>query len=151
MPPGFDAPKDLPPETPSFGRKSYALLFLIVALVFLLAIGLENAQLIPASVMNTCRAFQLCGPSPLKPLPPLATGWLPSGSTWESASRPTLEKYQQENPDYDISFHQGQEHGSCDGKTIKMDCQYRFEGSFTGTPKWRGLLETIYLSFGRGR
>jgi hypothetical protein len=145
MPAGFDAPKDLPPETPVLGRKFYAWLFLAVACLVLLSIGLEKAQLIPTGVIGTCRAFHLCGPPPLKPLAPLATAMLPSGSTWESASRPTVEKYQQENPDYEITFHPGQEHGSCDGATIKVNCEYRYEGTFSGAPKWHGLLERFGL------
>jgi hypothetical protein len=145
MPAGLDAPKDLPSETPGSGRTLYAWLFLAVACLALLSIGLEKAQLIPTGVIGTCNAFHLCGPPPLKPLAPLATPWLPSGSTWESASRPMLEKYQQENPDYEITFHPGREYGSCDGQIIKVNCQYRFEGTFSGKPKWHGLLEHLGL------
>jgi hypothetical protein len=141
---GFDAPKELPPETPGLGRKFYAWLFLVVACLVLLSIGLEKAQLIPTGVTGTCRAFGLCGPPPLKPLPPLATPMLPS-STWESASQSTLEKYRQENPDYEITFHPGHEYGSCDDQIIKVDCKYRYEGTFTGKPKWHGLLEGLGL------
>jgi hypothetical protein len=142
---GFDASKDLPPETPGPGRKVYAWLFLAVACLFLLSIGLEKAQLIPTGVIGTCRAFHLCGPPPLRPLAPLATPMQSSGSTWESASRPTLENYRRENPDYDISFHHGQEYDSCDQQVIKVNCQYRYEGTFSGEPKWHGLLEGLGL------
>jgi hypothetical protein len=142
---GFDAPKELPSETPSSARKGYAWLFLIVACLVLITLGLQKLQLLPGSVVDTCRAYHLCGPPALKPLPPLATGWLPSGSTWESASQATLQKYRSENPDYDIAFHQGAEYNSCDSKVIKTDCEYRFEGTFSGTAKWHGLLERLGL------
>jgi hypothetical protein len=145
VPTGFDAPKGLPPETPRSGRIFYAWLFLAVACLFLLSAGLEKAQLLPTSVDNTCRAFHLCGPPQLKPLAPLATPMLPSGSTWESASRPTIEKYQQENPDYEITFHPGQEYSSCDGAVIKVNCRYRYEGTFSAEPKWHGFLERLGL------
>lgn len=120
----------------------------MVALLFLLVLGLEKAQQLPASAYGVCRAFRLCGPAPLKPIPNLSTGWLPSGSTWDSASRSALEKARQDNPDYDITFIPGQEHGSCDGRAIKIDCQYRYEGRFAGTPKWRGLIDRLGLGGG---
>jgi hypothetical protein len=145
MPAGFDAPKDLPPETPKLGRILYAWLFFAVACLFLVSIGLEKAQLIPGGVIGTCRAFHLCGPPPLKPLAPLAVPMQPPGSSFRSASRTTLEKYQQENPDYEITFHPGGEYGSCDGQMIKVDCQYHYDGTFSGMPKWHGLLERLGL------
>lgn len=142
---GFDASKELPPDTPGPGRKFYAWLFLLVGCLILVSIGLQRAQLIPSGVIGTCRAFHLCGPPPLRPLSPLATPMLPSGSTWESASQPTLEKYRQENPDYDISFQPGREYGSCDNQIIKVNCQYRYEGTFNGKARWQGLLEGFGL------
>src|SRR5947209_5646796 len=65
------------------------------------------------------------------PLPPLAT-LLGGGPTWDSAVAPTLEKYRQENPDYEIVFHPGHEYGSCDDQPIKVNCKYRFEGHSAG-------------------
>jgi len=142
---GFDAPKELPPETPKTFRRVYAVLFFAVASLVLLSIGIEKAQSLPDAIVGICRSIRVCGPPPLKPMPPLRTPMLPSGSNAQEAARPTLERYQRENPDYEITFtpDPARERNSCKDALIKIDCKYGYEGTFSGKPKWRGLIERL--------
>jgi hypothetical protein len=137
----FEAPKELPKGTPRPMLTVYVYAFFTAALLAVVAFGLSKIPPITSGLANSCRALHFCSPPPLKPLLPLATGWMPSGSTWASASGPLLEKYRQENPDYDIQFHQGNEYST--SGAFNTNVQYRFEGTFTGTPRWHGIFEIM--------
>jgi hypothetical protein len=135
------APEKLPKGTPRRLQTVYVYAFFTVALLSLIAVGLSRIPAIAGGLADSCRALHLCSPPPLKPLPPLATGWMPSGSTWASASGPLLERYRQENPDYDIQFHEGNEYHQ--SGPFNANVQYRYEGTFAGTPHWRGVFEIV--------
>jgi hypothetical protein len=139
--PGFEPPHELAKGTPPRHQTIYAYAFFVAALLAVVSFGLSKIPPITSGLADSCRALYLCSPPPLKPLPPLASEWMQSGSTWASASEPLLDRYRQENPDYDIQFHQGNEYPK--SGAFNMNVQYRYEGTFTGTPRWHGLFETI--------
>jgi hypothetical protein len=137
----FEAPHELAKGTPRRIQTVYVYAFFTAALLGVVAFGLSKIPTMTSGLADSCRALHLCSPPPLKPLLPLATDWLPSGSTWASASGPVLEKYRQENPDYDIQFRQGNEYPK--SGAFNTNVQYRFEGTFTGTPRWHGLFDMM--------
>lgn len=137
----FDAPDHLPKGTPKPIGKIYLSAFVVAAFLAVAAFGLSKIPPVMSGLVDSCRALQLCSPPPLKPLAPLATGWLPSGSTWASASQSLLDKHRQENPDYDIEFHPGREYSK--SGLFNSNVEYRFEGTFSGTPHWRGLFDIV--------
>jgi hypothetical protein len=123
--------------------KLYARLFAVAAILAVLAYGLAQIPPVVDGATLACRSLRLCSPPPIKPMSDLNSGWYGSGATWGAASTPPLEKYRDENPDYDITFHQGREYQQWGNSFLHTDPQYRFEGSFTGTPKWIGLFDII--------
>ncbi len=137
----LDAPRELPRGTPPRFRTAYIYTFFVAAVLSVLAWGLSKIPPIATGLVDSCRALHLCSPPPLKPLDPLATDWLPSGSTWASASSALREKYEQDNPDYDIQFHEGKEYTK--SGPLNTNVMYRYEGTFTGTPHWQGLFEIV--------
>jgi hypothetical protein len=126
----IEGPHELAKGTPRPLRTVYVYAVFAATLLSLVAFGLSKIPAIASGLADSCRALYLCSPPSLKPLPPLATGWLPSGSTWASASGPLLERYRRENPDYDIQFHQGNEYPR--SGAFNTNVQYRFEGTLTG-------------------
>lgn len=114
--------------------KIYGNTFIATAMLGLAAYGLAQVPAIAGNTENACRALHVCAPAPHTVLPPLATGWMGSGATWENALGDTLKRYQAENPDWNIRFVQGQEYTRKDWGQPG----YRFEGTFEATPKWTG-------------
>jgi hypothetical protein len=76
-----NGPRELAKGTPRRIRTIYAYVFFVAAILSVLAFGLSKVPPLVSAVADSCRALYLCSPPPLKPLSPLATGWLPPGST----------------------------------------------------------------------
>jgi hypothetical protein len=136
----IEAPYELATETPGRFKIAYAYAFLFVAFLSVVAVGLSRIPPLADSVLAIGRKLHVIGPIPLKPMQPLATGWLPGGSTFASASAPQLKQYAAENPDYKVCLHEGHEY-SRSGGWFHSNVQYRFEGTFDADPKWYGLFD----------
>jgi hypothetical protein len=137
----LEGPHQLAEGTPARVRRVYTWAFAVAAFLGVLGYGLSNVPTVVNGLSGSCQALHLCAPPPLKPLPPLATGWLPSGSTFASASATKLAEYRSTNPDYDIQFHEGNYYHR--SGPFNSNVEYRFEGTFTGSPKWTSLFEPI--------
>lgn len=120
-------------------KMAYAYAFLFVAFLSVIALGFARIPPLKNSALDACRALHLCSPPPLKPMLPLASGWLPGGSTFASAAAPQLKQYAAENPDYKICLHEGNYYHR--SGLFNSNVQYRFEGTFDGDPLWYGLFD----------
>ncbi|WP_159005710.1 hypothetical protein [Bradyrhizobium sp. S69] len=135
----IEAPRELAPSTPKRFKTAYAYAFLFVAFLSVLAVGLARIPQVANAGADSCRALRLCSPSPLKPMQPLATGWLAGGSTFTSAAAPQMKQYQAENPDYKVCLHPGRQFDR--SGAFHSNVQYRFEGTFEADPNWVGLFD----------
>jgi hypothetical protein len=135
----IDAPHELIAGTPKRIKTVYAYAFLSVAFLSVAAVGFSRIPVLTDSVLAIGRQLHVIGPPPLKPMQPLATGWLSGGSTFTSAAAPQMKQYQAENPDYKVCLHPGRQYDR--SGMFHSNVQYRFEGTFDADPNWYGLFD----------
>jgi hypothetical protein len=129
---------ELPRGTPPVVKRAYVAVACVAAFLSVVAVGLSEVAPVKEGMYSSLRALHVLSPPPVNDQGCLATGWLPSGSTWESASRGYIQKAQAANPDYVVNFHQGREFTRSD--LFKTNVQYRYEGCVTYAPRWQGLV-----------
>jgi len=135
----IEAPHELIAGTSKRIKTLYAYAFLFVAFLSVVALGFSRIPPLTDSVLIIGRQLHVIGPVPLKPMQPLATGWLPGGSTFTSAAAPLMKQYQAENPDYKVCLHPGRQYDR--SGPVHSNVQYRFEGTFVAEPNWYGLFD----------
>jgi hypothetical protein len=130
-------PDRIPPEAPKSLRRAGATIIAVAAILGATSYGLAQIPTIHDNVATSCRSLHVCGPVPPRDIQAFQSGWLPSGSTFASAVKPTLAAYRTANPDWDIEFVQGAEYSR---KDFMGTPSYRYEGTFRVTPKWNGFI-----------
>jgi hypothetical protein len=140
-----DVPSDLPKGAPPPVRRWYAISFVVAAFIAVWAYAFNQASALGDSLVGACRGMHVCGPEPLRPLQPLASGFEP-GNTVSRAAAGQFERYSRENPDWDICIRNTRSLET--HESFNRNYKYRMEGEFFGVPKWRSLWErtTDFLS-----
>ena len=130
---------DLPKGSPHYVKILYVAIGSAAALAAVVTVGLNAIPPFKEAALNGGRALHIVSPQPVKDIGPLATGWLPSGSTWASASQAYIDRAKAANPDYIVTFHQDREYET-DDPPFHRNARYRYEGSVTYEPRWKGIV-----------
>lgn len=125
-------PGGMPKGTPPWLRKTGIAVLALSTILVGTGVGVRQ---IPA-MHESCMQMQICSAGEPPQLAPLNTGWMDGGATWDGAAGPTLQKYRTENPNWNIDYVKGREYSD---KDWLGHVKYRFEMTFTATPKWTGV------------